>query len=350
MKIISPWSSKKKDCAIDEEFVETGVRDAGFAQFYDQKIQPTALKFEKIRLKYRKNFLIWTPISIIVSTLVWIAALYYIEENSYQAKYDYETHKHLFLFCGIISAIFLYIPYEIWSNFKKKIKSKLFTNVFNFFQFSFDPEGKAADRWALPRFNILPYYDKVTSQDLVLGKYKNVDLGFSELRAIVETRDLKGRKNIKQVFQGAVVIFDFNKNFKGHTLVKDDKGFLGNMIKKTSHSDDFGDLSRVELEDPEFEKIFQVFSNDQIEARYLLTTAFMERLKKLSSYFESKKVEASFHQGSLLLIFHDSKDLFEPNSLLKKMDVAGECRKVIEQISLLFDIVDILKIDERTGL
>jgi len=350
MKILSSWGSKNKDCAIDAEFVETGVRDTGFAKFYDQKIQPAALKFEKIRLKYRKDFLIWMPIAIIVSILVWIAAFYYVEKSSHQANYDYRTYKDLFLVCCIISILFFYIPYEIWSDFKRKIKSRLFTNVFNFFQFYFDPEGKASDRWALPRFNILPHYNKLTSQDLVLGKYKNVDLGFSELCATVEKRDLKGNKYTYKVFQGAVVIFNFNKNFKGHTLVKDDKGFLGNMIKKTSHSDDFGDLPRVELEDPEFEKMFQVFSNDQIEARYLLTTAFMERLKKLSSYFESKKVEASFHQGSLLLIFHDSKDLFEPNSLFKKMDVAGECRKVIEHISLIFDIVDILKIDERTGL
>ncbi len=349
MKIISPWSSKNKDCAIGAEFVETGSRDAGFTKFYDQKIRPAALEFEEIRLKYRKDFLIWMPIATIIAVMVWIA-FYHVEKSSFQANYGNKANQYLFGFCCIISAGFFYMPYRAWSEFKSKIKSGLFISIFNFFQFSFDPEGKAADLWALPRFNILPYHDKVTSQDLVLGKYKNVDLGFSELCATVETRDFKGRKNIKQVFQGAVVIFDFNKNFKGHTLVKDDKGFLGNMIQKTSHSDDFGNLSRVELEDPEFEKMFQVFSSDQIEARYLLTTSFMERLKKLSSYFESKKVEASFHQGSLLLIFHDSKNLFEPNSLLKKMDVAGECRKVIEQISLLFDIVDILKIDERTGL
>ncbi|MES2961036.1 MAG: DUF3137 domain-containing protein [Pseudomonadota bacterium] len=348
MKFFSFGNSKNKDCAIDAEFVETGVRDAGFAKFYDEKIRPAALDLEKIRLKYRKNFLIWMPIATIASAIVWIA-FYHVEKSSFQANYGNKANQYLFGFCCIISVGFFYMPYRAWSEFKSKIKSGLFINIFSFFQFSFDPEGKA-DRWALPRFNILPYYDKVISQDLVLGKYKNVDLGFSELCATVETRDLKGRKNIKQVFRGAVVIFDFNKNFKGHTLVKDDKGFLGNMIQKTSHSDDFGNLSQVELEDPEFEKMFQVYSSDQIEARYLLTTAFMERLKKLSCHFESKKVEASFHQGSLLLIFHGSKNLFEPNSLLKKMDVAGECKKIIEQISLLFDIVDVLKIDERTGL
>lgn len=36
----------------------------------------------------------------------------------------------------------------------------------------------------------------------------------------------------------------------------------------------------VKLEDVEFSKQFFVDSNDQVEARFLLTTAFMERFKK----------------------------------------------------------------------
>lgn len=61
MKIFSFWRAKNNDRAIDAEFIETGARDAGFAKFYDQKIRPAALEFEKIRLKYRKDFLIWMP-------------------------------------------------------------------------------------------------------------------------------------------------------------------------------------------------------------------------------------------------------------------------------------------------
>lgn len=34
----------------------------------------------------------------------------------------------------------------------------------------------------------------------------------------------------------------------------------------------------VRLEDPEFEKIFVVYSSDEVEARYILSTSFMERL------------------------------------------------------------------------
>jgi hypothetical protein len=38
-------------------------------------------------------------------------------------------------------------------------------------------------------------------------------------------------------------------------------------------------FEKIELEDPEFEKIWDTYGEDQIEARYVLTTAFMERLK-----------------------------------------------------------------------
>jgi len=256
MKIFPFWSAKNKDRVIDAEFIETGARDAGFAKFYDQKIRPAALEFEKIRLKYRKDFLIWMPTAIIASVMVWIASYYFeksLSQTTYRALTDlFLTDQYRFGFCCIISAGLFYMPYRAWSQFKSKIKSGLFINIFDFFQFSFDHEAKAADLWDISRFNIIPHYNMAIFEDLVSGKYKNVDLGFSELHATEEKWDSKGIKSIKKVFQGAVVIFDFNKNFKGHTLVKEDKGFLGNMLKKNSHSDDFGNLSRVELEDPEF--------------------------------------------------------------------------------------------------
>jgi hypothetical protein len=40
-------------------------------------------------------------------------------------------------------------------------------------------------------------------------------------------------------------------------------------------------LEKVKLESIDFENRFIVYSNDQVEARYILTPSFMERLVKL---------------------------------------------------------------------
>ena len=63
----------------------------------------------------------------------------------------------------------------------------------------------------------------------------------------------------------------------------------------------------VRLEDPVFDKLFNVYSNDQIEARYLLTTTFMERLIEVEKAFGSQKIECSFYKQSLVMAIHLKK-------------------------------------------
>ena len=63
-----------------------------------------------------------------------------------------------------------------------------------------------------------------------------------------------------------------NKTFKGTTIIKRDRGKVANFFRSKMSG-----LESVKLEDPKFEKLFDVYGNDQIEARYLLTPSFMER-------------------------------------------------------------------------
>ena len=65
--------------------------------------------------------------------------------------------------------------------------------------------------------------------------------------------------------KGFFFIADFQKDFQGHTTI------LRNSLFKLSSSG-----SRVKLENPDFEKTFDVYSTDQIEARYLLSPSRSE--------------------------------------------------------------------------
>ena len=60
---------------------------------------------------------------------------------------------------------------------------------------------------------------------------------------------------------------DFHKDFKGKTTILRDRLF---KLR-------FGE-SRVKMENPDFENTFDVYSTDQVEARYLITPFMMERL------------------------------------------------------------------------
>ena len=63
---------------------------------------------------------------------------------------------------------------------------------------------------------------------------------------------------------------------------------IGNFFQKMN----FSDGSLVKLENPDFEKLFSVYSHDQIEARYILTPLFIIGIVILSTAY---LVDGSFN-------------------------------------------------------
>ena len=126
--------------------------------------------------------------------------------------------------------------------------------------------------------------DSYDGDDLVNGFIGVTAIRFSELhhQEKRETKDSRGNRQTTWVtiFKGIFFIADFNKNFIGRTYVFPDAGssFLG--IGKLFEKWSGGRGELVKLENPEFEKIFTVYSTDQVEARYILSPSLMERLVK----------------------------------------------------------------------
>ena len=70
----------------------------------------------------------------------------------------------------------------------------------------------------------------------------------------------------------------------------------------------------VRLEDPVFEKHYQVFASNQIEARALLTPAFMQRFTELARR-SGLSLPGAVVEGNRFLVAmpkRDNRDLFEP--------------------------------------
>lgn len=325
----------------DAKFVEGDeAKYFGFAKFYDERIRPMAIEAEKTRVEYLRRFMFRSRVSAVVLILVGIAAF----KLGSQAFIGPDATELIIKgYIGLGAMLFSWAGFAIFS-YHQKVKSGLFSEVFKFLgEFDYVPEGRdEMERYK--KFCIVPGHTSSKTEDLVCGKYKDVSLRFEEMDLV-----RKSGKHRKTVFKGAVILFSFNKKFNGQTIVKRDIGKIGNFFSGKSNST-LRSLERVSLEDPEFEEMFEVYSNDQVEARYLLTTSFMERLKKLLEFFQSKKIEASFCENELFLMFNGSSDLFEPGSIFKEINLVSECRTVIEQMNLIFDVVNVLKLDQKTGL
>jgi len=143
-------------------------------------------------------------------------------------------------------------------------------------------------------------------------------------------------------FRGIFVEIDMNKNFEGHTFVleKDDYRNKAAAIIQG--------YEPVKLEDVEFEKQYAVYSQNQIEARYILTTAFMERIKAIKETYKAKYVRVAFKDRKIVVAIHTGRDMFK---MAGAKDMTKETfLQLFNEIASVLDLVETLKLNEKTGL
>jgi hypothetical protein len=182
--------------------------------------------------------------------------------------------------------------------------------------------------------------DRYKGDDLVYGTIGKTDVRFSELNVEYATRDSKGNKQYHTLFKGIFFIADFHKNFVGETVVVPDTaeklfGKLGTMLQKMNISR--ADL--VKMENPEFEKAFAVYGTDQVEARYILTPALMQRIMDFKK--KSGKIHLSFLHSKVYLAISVSKNLFEPpffQSMLRYELVEDYFNYLILSVNIVEDL------------
>ncbi|WP_345971010.1 MULTISPECIES: DUF3137 domain-containing protein [Sulfurimonas] len=189
--------------------------------------------------------------------------------------------------------------------------------------------------------------DRFRGNDLVRGTLDGVSLQFSDIHAEHRSRDSKGREHWSTIFQGLFIVADFNKHFKGRTLILPDlaENLFGSFIGGMLQSRNFTKDQLVRMDDPAFEKAFVVYGTDQIEARYILTHTMMQRLLKLKKDTGSK-VYVSFNGEKIMIAIDYDKDLFEPtvfSSLLSIDQAMGYIRTLRSSIG----IVEELKLNEK---
>jgi hypothetical protein len=187
-------------------------------------------------------------------------------------------------------------------------------------------------------------------EDYVQGTYKGVQLELCEARMTRTEGSGKNRRNVT-IFAGLMIRLSMHKNFKGHTVVKQDNLILKQVYAGKIWGRDVPDgLEKVTLEDPEFERQFRVYSTDQIESRYLLTTSFMERLKHLQAAVGGSSVEASFLHNQLLLLIASNENRFEPDSVFKPVGFEEASARIVHEMRDIFALIDLLQLDRKTGL
>ena len=99
-----------------------------------------------------------------------------------------------------------------------------------------------------------------------------------------------------QAFSGSVLVCEFYKNFSGQTIV----------ASRTLNTKFIGD--KEQMDDTLFNDEFRVFTDGKVEARYLLTPAFMKCLREFKIKFAGEMgVSVAFMDDKFYLYFKRSE-------------------------------------------
>ena len=143
--------------------------------------------------------------------------------------------------------------------------------------------------------------------------------------------------------RGVLVEFEMNKNFEGHTFIHE-RANTSRGIKF-----DRSKFEEVKLEDPEFMQKYVVYSDNQVEARYILTTAFIERFLKMKVAFKAKYIRAAFKDGKITIAINAGRDLFQMANLEKDTD-SNTFTELFDEILSVLELINALKLNQKIGL
>lgn len=197
-------------------------------------------------------------------------------------------------------------------------------------------------------FSTIP--DRVTSEDQITGRLGKTVFCFSEVHAEYKTTTQTKhgtRETWHDIFRGIIFVADFNKNFDGITVVrpKDTGAAISAWFAKNVPVLSSSSHQLVQLENPDFCDEFVTYSNDQVEARYILTPLMMERLCELNSRSEYT-IAASFIDKYMFLAFPLETNHFDPPVFKTLLD-PDLLHNDIEVVKFMLGIVESLDLNTR---
>lgn len=203
--------------------------------------------------------------------------------------------------------------------------------------------------------------DKFHVEDMLQGKFHSVEFKCCEVRAgrmVLSGKKVAGEMaqgclaaildmlfglgddgdmgdeydthNYVKSFHGLFVISDFHKSFEGSVLLRPKKSAVSSQVKN-SHN-------KVEIGDVAFDKKYDVYTTDDVLARYVLSPYLIQQIDLLDDHCPDALL-ASFLNGRMCIGLPQENDLFEADFFKGVPDISAfeDLVKEIEIIERLLD-------------
>lgn len=246
----------------------------------------------------------------------------------------------------IISLIIFVIVKAFLHGDDIQIFEKNFKNIFvkkaledNFDNVTYNPDEGFSEEF-IDEIGMLNTADRYHSNDLITGEYKGIKFECSDIHIQEEHKSTDSDGNTTTtwvtIFEGKLMIFEFNKKFKADLQVSS-ASFGAEDLPWGKR------FTEVEMEDIEFNKKFYIYAEKEHEAFYILTPHFMEKLKEIEEKINAG-IMFCFVDNKLHIAIDNNTDSFEYN-VYKPIDEKEIEENIIKDIKTITDFADELDLD-----
>lgn len=182
------------------------------------------------------------------------------------------------------------------------------------------------------RSKVLSRASRFTSEDYIEGRINGVKFISSDVLLEDEDTSDGNHTSYTTVFEGQFYQFDFYKDFLGQIIITEDK-----------MSTLFSSLKKIKLESIKFNKVFNVYTNNDHSAFYVLTPHFMERLLDLEKKYPGN-ISMSFIDDKFSIAIYNNADTFKIPVFRKFNEkLIDEFKK---DLQLIKNIIESLNLDQ----
>ena len=346
-------TENKQNLSFDE--------DSKFREYYTTHLMKEFILLEPIRKKYVSRFFV----ILFLVVLVGVTGIVLYKNLVFNVVVAVVV---FLLLCVLI--YYLMQPFKNYKKDTKKIIMPILTKFFD--NVAYSQNQKGIDINVLKKSDLFIGMEKVYCDDSFEGIYQETKFQLAEQRITTYVHTKNGRRE-STMFNGILLQFQFGKKFRGQTVVMDKRyqfigwillAFLVIFFAAVMFWDPsvirWGDIvylvlvglgylcwrrkyKKVYLEDVVFSKHWNVSATDQIEARYILTPALMERILKIKKMFSANSISFSFFDDKVLIAIGSNKDMFETSSLFSYAINYRKAKEVIAQFYSVFAIIRLLK-------
>jgi hypothetical protein len=230
-----------------------------------------------------------------------------------------------FLAGGLISAIsgvkFKKLSTEFKTVHVKKIIEQEITGVF------YDPK-KGFERDTVYESKILKKEDRYHSEDYISGQIKGKKFECADVK-LQDVRSNGKTTTVVTTFQGRFFIIDFDKKFESNVYIMPNRSFGFNW---------FTSMVRIDLESIAFNQSFDVYSESQHSAFYLLKHAFVEKLIEFKGF--AKRVMFAFQDNKAYVALDTRVDTFDLR-MFREIDQTF-FEDIKKEIKLLEELIELI--------